>query len=176
MGGTKMALRDYIGRDKQEAKSGHRALFDRQIARPSPTEMGLGVTIGIALAPQFLSVNEKFIVTVTDLRESFGDELQGIDIGRSKSMRISRDWGFLYAGGDARFANPIARRARQALMFLERHSMETIKDAVCKAYSEIREEQVVKRFLMPINYDNLVAFQKHGRRDYGAENIQKNSR
>jgi hypothetical protein len=58
-------------------------------ARPTPAEMGLSMTIGIAAIAAF----DEYIVTVTDMRQSFGEEIQGVDFGELKDIHLFNRWG-----------------------------------------------------------------------------------
>src|SRR5439155_8293966 len=149
-----MIARETIGRDTRDVCHVRRLTRDQWPARPTPNSLGLAMTIGIAAAPLSMS-GRPFIVTVTDMRESFGEELQGIDIGRTKAKHVARDWGFLFAGGDARYAGPIARAVRAKLGDGSMHEPRTLADvqeAICSSYREFREEFVVKKFLSPLHY------------------------
>jgi hypothetical protein len=129
--------------------------------------MGLAVTIGIAAAP-IGAGDRPYIVTVTEMRESFGEVLQGIDIGRAKFRRLTRNWGFVFAGGDARYAGPIARAITQKLGGMAAtNDLDEVKDAACAAYRENREKYVVSKYLAPLRYNSIDQFQRRAKRDFG---------
>jgi hypothetical protein len=161
-------MREIIGRDTRAHVLQTRGFRSGNLARrPTPNEMGFAVTIGIAAAP-IGTAGRPFIVTVTDMRESFGESLQGIDIGRTKFMRIAHDWGFLFAGGDARYAAPIARSIRQKLGGMTApKNLEEVRDAACAAYREFREKYAVEKFLLPLHYNSIDEFKNNAKNDFG---------
>jgi hypothetical protein len=64
-----LLAREIIGRDTRFASQEQRLCGKRP--RSTPNTMGLAVTIGITAAP-IVTGGRPFIVTVTDMRESFG--------------------------------------------------------------------------------------------------------
>jgi hypothetical protein len=127
--------------------------------------LDLYVTIGIAAK----SNNNECIVTVTDRRLSFDDQVPSVDSAVNKNWFIGKHWGALCAANDPCFLLPIIGRANHLLR--ERGSKESIEDvrvAMCDAYADTRREYVARLYLSKFGIASVEDF-----RDLGSSKLGK---
>lgn len=149
---------DTLGRDAARQRGNHeRFLFD----------LGLTVTIGIAVKP----IVGDFIVTVSDLRQSFNNEVQPVESGALKAAQIAGTWGFLFAGGQMGYARTIAQRARNALGYshvamdgdiAEQKTFDEVKIAVMDAYNSVSDELVLHNYPRRYSFSSVADFRAKG--------------
>lgn len=117
------------------------------------------MTIGIAAK----SKEHECIVTVSDRRISFEDDVPSLDNAINKDWFIAKNWGALFATNDASYALPIIKRTNHLLV--ERggnEGLEDVRTAICDAYVEIRREHVTREFLSSYGFVNIDQFRKEG--------------
>jgi hypothetical protein len=121
----------------------------------SLAELGLAVTIGIAAKP----ATSEYIVTVTDMRISFGDIIPGIDLAQVKMYRLDQYWGLLFAADETGYVRPIVDHARAELSKIDgRATTLHVRSAVIDAYQSIRSEVAFTRYLKQYGYSSMEEF------------------
>jgi hypothetical protein len=134
---------------------------------PSPKDVGIYVTIGIALRP---IMGNEFIVTVSDMRVSLGDTVGGLDLGTIKDLRIDDHWGFLFAAEEIGYVWPIRDRARQILSDLPgRHTLAQVRASVTNAYHSVRTEAAFNKYIRMYDFESMADFIKTSTRLLGSE-------
>jgi hypothetical protein len=135
------------------------------VRRPTPAELGLGVTIGIAAR----ALN--CIVMASDLRASFGDDLPAADMALLKQLYVTRHWRTVFAADDAGAARPVLHRVHEILAQPTSHNPESsaqVRQAFREAYQQERRQQVTDSILSP--YDlTLEQFKALGYKTLGPE-------
>jgi hypothetical protein len=117
------------------------------IRKPTLSELGLTVTIGIAVKPLL----GDFIVTVSDQRQSFQDVVQPVDAGMVKVARLTKKWGFLFAGGQAGYARTIRHKAISMLGDFEADkTLSEVLDAILNAHHDLQ----TKLYIIAISRDS----------------------
>jgi hypothetical protein len=117
------------------------------------------MTIGIAAK----AADHSCIVTVSDRRLSFDDQVPSLDSAMHKDWFVGRHWGALFATNETSFALPIIQRANQLLMDRGlKDGVDDVRRAMCDAYAETRNEYIVRQFLQQFGIANVDQFKKEG--------------
>jgi hypothetical protein len=129
---------------------------------------GLSVTIGIAFK---CAVEDRFIVTVSDMRVTLDGSIPGVDVGELKDWRLTAHWGLLFAADDLGYIFPIRDRAIDNLskLPLERHSVAQIQEAVTAAYHSVRTEAAFNKYIRMYGFSSMADFLKTSTSLLGSE-------
>jgi hypothetical protein len=136
--------RTTFSRSPFEGKSPRPPVVGKPPRRFPPADWGRYVTIGIAAK----SNDNECIVTATDRRWSFDDQVPSVDSGVNKQWFVGNNWVALCAANDPCFLLPIISKANALLK--ERGGKESANDvrlAMCDAYREVRDEYTSSQYL-----------------------------
>jgi hypothetical protein len=139
----------------------------RHSLSPLPRDVGLTVTIGIAIKSAF---GNPYIVTVTDMRVTLDDAVPGVDAGQLKELRLDEHWRFLFAADDMGYVSPIGDTARAKLSEISgRHTLAHVREAVTCAYQTVRTETIFNRYIRMYEFASMQDFIKRAASTLGSE-------
>ena len=137
--------------------------------RPTPEELGLNVTIGIA-ATAFPG----YIVAATDNRISFDDIYPAAERGARKILRVSDNWYISFAATNVAVLKQIVQDIIRDVSLLKAiPSSSSMIQIAEKSYAERLKSDFAKKHLVQFGYQTVEDFRREGLQDLGKDNYDK---
>ncbi len=128
-------------------------------------KMGSSVTVCIAVKARM----DHCIITVSDKRLSYGDELGAADNAATKAHQIGRRWGILWSADDVSPVNELLREIHYRLHDKPNADRSLVQEIVCAAYNEAQQKAAVDRYLLRFGIHSVAEFRKTGLAEFGPE-------
>jgi len=128
-------------------------------------QMGLSVTVCIAVKAHM----DGCIVTVSDKRLSYGDELGAADNAAMKTLPIGNRWGVLWAAEDISPVSDLIKEIHYQLHDKPNADRATVQEIVAKAYNEAAQRRAADQYLACYGVHSVAEFRKTGLAEFGPE-------
>jgi hypothetical protein len=113
------------------------------------------------------------MVTVSDLRLSYGDMVAADDQAVMKNRKMAHGWGMMFAAEDATAFPPVIHSVYDALGWDgkqgKKHNAETVRVAVREAYEKEFNERFFREHLARFGYSDIGDFRRNGYQEMGKD-------
>lgn len=118
---------------------------------PSPSELGIEVTIAIVAA-----THSGHFVHVSDRAISYDSINPTADNATVKNLRITRNWSVTYSTNDMKYVFPLINEV-QSILYpnVNKFSADDIKAAFSQAYADLAGKEFMDRRLRRLGYNGL---------------------